>query len=77
MALPYCHVSYQFYDIKMVICLVKCTQKVNDMFLGVPFNMVQLLVLIYMFAHHTGLKPEKNCNCNWRCYIFMNNTLML
>jgi thymidylate synthase len=58
MALPPCHLLYQFYvngdklDIQMY-------QRSGDAFLGVPFNIFSYTVLLYMVAHVTGLKPGR------------------
>ena len=58
MALPPCHVSYQFY-VQDGYLSCQMYQRSGDMFLGVPFNIGSTALLTYMLAHHTGLKPKK------------------
>jgi len=58
MALPPCHVSYQFYvQNGMLSC--QMYQRSGDMFLGVPFNIGSTALLTYIIAHLTNLKPNK------------------
>lgn len=56
MALPPCHVLYQFYvhDGKLSAML---TQRSADLFLGVPFNTASLAILTHMLAHQCDLEP--------------------
>ena len=58
MALPPCHVSYQFYvqDGKLSCQMY---QRSGDMFLGVPFNIASTALLTYIIAHLTDLIPHK------------------
>ncbi|MDP3734094.1 MAG: thymidylate synthase [Nanoarchaeota archaeon] len=58
MALPPCHVLYQFYvaDNKLSC---KLTQRTCDVFLGVPFNIASYALLTIMMAQVTGYKPGK------------------
>ena len=71
-ALPACHVYYQFcvnngkLDMMMV-------QRSCDMFLGVPFNIASGAALLTLIAHHTGYEPGKlhwvgNC-----CHLYENH----
>lgn len=56
MALPPCHVMFQFY----VECgRLSCSlyQRSGDMFLGVPFNIASYSLLTYMVAHVCDLRP--------------------
>lgn len=54
MALPPCHVLFQFYvaDGKLSCHLY---QRSSDVFLGVPFNIASYALLTHMVAHVTGL----------------------
>jgi len=56
MALPPCHVLFQFYvaDGKLSCQLY---QRSADVFLGVPFNIASYALLTRMIAHVTGLRP--------------------
>lgn len=55
MALPPCHVMFQFYveDGKLSCQLY---QRSADLFLGVPFNIASYALLTHMIAHVTGLE---------------------
>jgi dihydrofolate reductase/thymidylate synthase len=57
MCLPPCHVSYQFYvsDDNLLSCILY--QRSGDMFLGVPFNIASVSLLVYMIASLTKKKP--------------------
>lgn len=64
MALPPCHVSYQFYVEKCTItdklklnCLMY--QRSGDLFLGVPFNIASTALLTYIIANVTDTLPNK------------------
>ena len=56
MALPPCHVLYQFYvhDKKLSLHMY---QRSCDMFLGVPFNIASYSLLLSMIAQVTNLEP--------------------
>ena len=55
MALPPCHLLFQFYvaDGKLSLMLI---QRSADMFLGVPFNIASYALLLSLMAHHVGLE---------------------
>jgi thymidylate synthase len=59
MCLPPCHVSYQFYvsNNDELSCILY--QRSGDMFLGVPFNIASVSLLVYIIAHITNKKPSK------------------
>ena len=57
MCLPPCHISYQFYVTKddYLSCIVY--QRSGDMFLGIPFNIASVALLVYIIANMTDKKP--------------------
>lgn len=56
MALPPCHVMYQFQVSKgKLSCMMY--QRSVDTFLGLPFNIASYALLTMMMAHATGYKP--------------------
>ena len=57
MCLPPCHVSYQFYvnGKNELSCILY--QRSGDMFLGVPFNIASVSLLVYMICNVTNTKP--------------------
>ena len=58
MALPPCHVSYQFY-VSGEYLSCQMYQRSGDMFLGVPFNIASTSLLLYIIAKIVNLKPKK------------------
>ena len=59
MCLPPCHVSYQFYvsSNKELSCIMY--QRSGDMFLGIPFNIASVSLLVYIIANITNTIPNK------------------
>ena len=62
MALPPCHVSYQFYvretnNTRYLDCLMY--QRSGDLFLGVPFNIASTSLLVYILGNITEINPGK------------------
>lgn len=57
MCLPPCHVSYQFYvsSDKKLSCIMY--QRSGDMFLGIPFNIASVSLLVYIIANITDTVP--------------------
>lgn len=58
MALPPCHVMYQFFVSNGTLSM-KMTQRSGDMFLGVPFNISSYALLLSIAAKITGLRPKR------------------
>ena len=54
MALPPCHLLYQFYVANNKLSLM-LTIRSNDLFLGNPFNVAQAALWIHILAHHCDL----------------------
>ena len=57
MALPPCHVLFQFYVHENGRLSCQLYQRSADIFLGVPFNITSYSLLLMMMAQVTGLKP--------------------
>lgn len=75
MALPPCHVLFQFYvrnlqGTKYLDC--QLYQRSADLFLGVPFNIASYALLTYMIAHVTGTKPGRFIHVFGDCHVYGN-----
>lgn len=72
MALPPCHVLFQFYvaDGKLSCQLY---QRSADIFLGVPFNIASYALLTMMIAQVTGLKPGEFIHTFGDAHIYQNH----
>lgn len=58
MALPPCHMLFQFYVLEDKLSLAM-TQRSADMFLGVPFNIASYALLLCLVSQVTNLKPDE------------------
>lgn len=56
MALPPCHVLFQFYVNPKKELSCSLYQRSGDIGLGVPFNIASYAMLTHLIAHHCGLK---------------------
>ena len=72
MALPPCHLLFQFYvaDGKLSCQLY---QRSADMFLGVPFNIASYSLLTHMFAQQAGLEVGEFIWTGGDCHIYDNH----
>jgi thymidylate synthase len=73
MALPPCHVLFQFYvgNGKLSCQLY---QRSADIFLGVPFNIASYSLLAMMIAQVTGLQPGEFIHTFGDAHIYLNHT---
>jgi len=57
MCLPPCHISYQFYveNNNRLSCMM--VQRSADVFLGLPFNIASVALLVHFIANMVGLSP--------------------
>lgn len=58
MRLPPCHTMFQF-DVTKGKLRLQLYQRSSDVFLGLPFNISQYALLLYMVAHVTGLEARE------------------
>ena len=72
MALPPCHVMFQFYvDNGKLSC--QLYQRSCDIFLGIPFNIASYALLTMMMAQVTGLKVGEFINTLGDAHIYLNH----
>ncbi len=72
MALPPCHVLFQFYVSQGKLSL-QLYQRSADIFLGVPFNIASYALLLLMMAQVTGLKPLEFIHTLGDAHIYKNH----
>lgn len=72
MALPPCHIFYQFYVGDGELSL-QMYQRSCDMFLGVPFNIASSALLLSLVAHVTGLKVGTFVHTLGDAHIYVNH----
>ena len=72
MALPPCHVLFQFY---VAGGRLSCQlyQRSADTFLGVPFNIASYALLTMMIAHECGLEPGEFVHTLGDTHIYLNH----
>lgn len=72
MALPPCHLLFQFYVADGKLSL-QMYQRSCDTFLGVPFNIASYSLLLMMIAQVTGLKPGTFVHVYGDLHIYTNH----
>jgi thymidylate synthase len=72
MALPPCHVLFQFY-VQEGRLSCQLYQRSADLFLGVPFNIASYALLIHMVAAITGLEPGEFVHTFGDIHIYRNH----
>lgn len=69
MCLPPCHISYQFYvENGRLSCMM--VQRSADVFLGLPFNIASVALLVHLVANIVGLEPGKIHICIGDAHIY-------
>ncbi|AXH71082.1 putative thymidylate synthase [Bacillus phage BSP38] len=76
MALPPCHVLFQFYVVNGTLSC-KLYQRSADVFLGVPFNIASYALLTHIIAKMTGLKVGKFIHSFGDAHIYINHLDLL
>ena len=72
MALPPCHVLFQFYVADQQLSC-QLYQRSADIFLGVPFNIASYALLTMMMAQVTGLKPGSFVHTLGDTHLYLNH----
>ena len=72
MALPPCHVLFQFYVANGELSC-QLYQRSADIFLGVPFNIASYAILTMMVAQVAGLKPGDFVHTLGDAHIYLNH----
>jgi thymidylate synthase len=72
MALPPCHLLFQFYVAEGRLSC-QLYQRSADVFLGVPFNIASYALLTLMVAHVTGLVPHEFIHTLGDTHLYLNH----
>lgn len=72
MALPPCHVLFQFYVVQGRLSC-QLYQRSADVFLGVPFNIASYALLTQMLAQTTGLLPGEFIHTFGDAHLYLNH----
>ncbi len=73
MALPPCHLLFQFYVHGDGRLSCQLYQRSADVFLGVPFNIASYALLTCMLAHTTGLRPGEFVHTFGDAHLYLNH----
>jgi thymidylate synthase len=74
MALPPCHILYQFYvDVDDNTLSCQMYQRSCDVGLGLPFNIASYALLTHIVAHICGYKPGRLIMCLGDTHIYINH----
>ncbi|MCA9381002.1 thymidylate synthase [Candidatus Dojkabacteria bacterium] len=73
MALPPCHIMFQFYVEENKYLSLQMYQRSADMFLGVPFNIASYSLLLAMIAQVTNLEPKEFIHVIGDAHIYENH----
>ncbi len=73
MALPPCHVLFQFYVHQDQRLSCQLYQRSADIFLGVPFNIASYAMLTMMIAQVVGLKPGEFVHTIGDAHLYLNH----
>lgn len=72
MALPPCHILFQFY-VNDGVLSCQLYQRSADIFLGVPFNIASYSLLLMMVAQVCGLRPGEFIHTLGDSHIYLNH----
>ncbi len=72
MALPPCHLLFQFYVVNNKLSC-KLTQRAADAFLGVPFNIASYALLTHIIAQQCNLEVGEFVWSGGDCHIYLNH----
>lgn len=73
MALPPCHVLFQFYVGGDSSLSLQLYQRSGDVFLGIPFNIASYSLLLTIVAKATGLTPKHFVHTIGDAHIYLNH----
>jgi thymidylate synthase len=74
MALPPCHLLFQFYVANGVLSC-QLYQRSCDVFLGVPFNIASYALLTHMVAQATGLRVGDFVHTLGDAHLYLNHVV--
>jgi len=72
MALPPCHLLYQFYVANGKLSAMLYIRS-SDAFLGLPFNIASVALLVHMLAQQVGLTPGEVIVTMGDCHLYSNH----